>query len=368
MKKKKICFVIQNLNIGGAQRIFVDLINYLSSKKNYDIKLLIISNENNFFINQIDNNIDIFILNKKKAVFSLISIIKKLNEIKPETVITTITNMNVLLCLLKLFIKYKFKLIIREANILSLNSKNDYYYLKSVLVRLLYRLSDKIICISKAVQYDLINNYGLNLNKTTVIYNSINSKFIKEKINDKNQINKIKEFLRRKLIINKKIIISVGKFSSQKGFDILIESMKYITYDNFILLIIGNGNKREYLKLIKKYNLQNRVFLINSDTNPYVIMNYSSLYVCSSRYEGFGNTILEALSLGLPVISTPCHNGTNEIINNFKSCKVLPNFKAKTMGEVINNKLLNLDLKIKNKYNLNKYEIKNIINYYENIF
>ena len=63
--KKKICFVIQNLNIGGAQRIFIDLINSLYSQNTYDIKLIILSNENNIFINELNKNIDISILNKK---------------------------------------------------------------------------------------------------------------------------------------------------------------------------------------------------------------------------------------------------------------------------------------------------------------
>lgn len=366
MTKKKICFVIQNLNIGGAQRIFIHLINSLSEKKIYEIKLIIISNRYNDLIDQVNKNIEILFLNKRKAIFSFNSIIKKLNEIKPETVITTITNLNILLCLSKFFIKYNFKLLIREANILSLNSKKDYYYLKLILVRFLYKFSDKIICISKAVQNDLVYNYGIKINQTIVIYNPIDLKFIEEKINDNNQINKVNKFLSNKLISNKKIILSVGKLSPQKGFDLLIESMKYIKNNNYVLFIIGNGKKSLYNKLISNYKLYNRVFIIDSDTNPYVLMKYSSVYICSSRYEGFGNTILEALSLGLPIISTPCHNGTNEIIEDNKYCEVLPNFHPKTMAKAINNKILKNNFK-KYKHNLDRYEIKNIIKLYEEV-
>ena len=69
-------------------------------------------------------------------------------------------------------------------------------------------------------------------------------------------------------------------------------------------------------------------------------MSKSKLYVCASRFEGFGNAILEALYLGLPIISTPCHNGTNEIIKNVKYCKILNNFNEINLAKAIDEKLL----------------------------
>ena len=99
------------------------MINSLYSQNTYDIKLIILSNENNIFINELNKNIDISILNKKKVIFSPIKLISQLNKYQPQVIISTITNVNIFMCLLKPIISFNFKLIIREANILSMNSK-----------------------------------------------------------------------------------------------------------------------------------------------------------------------------------------------------------------------------------------------------
>ena len=360
--KKKICFVIQNLNIGGAQRIFIDLINSLYSQNTYDIKLIILSNENNIFINELNKNIDISILNKKKVIFSPIKLISQLNKYQPQVIISTITNVNILMCLLKPILSFNFKLIIREANILSMNSKKDFYYLKYIFVRNLYKFANTIICISYAVQEDLINNYKIEKNKTEVIYNPININLINQKLNNMNNINKISS----EIISSKKIIISVGKFSYQKGFDILINAMKYVKNEDAFLIIMGLGKKNTYINLINHHNLKNKVILLDYDQNPYILMSKSKLYVCASRFEGFGNAILEALYLGLPIISTPCHNGTNEIIKNVKYCKILNNFNEINLAKAIDEKLLENSNKYR-KVQLDSFNLKNITNKYEKI-
>jgi glycosyltransferase involved in cell wall biosynthesis len=365
--KKKIFFIIQNLNVGGAQRIFIDIINYLSLKNIYQIKLIIISNEDNFLIHDLNENIDISFLNKKRVSFSFFKILKEINKHKPDVVFTTITNVNLLLCFLKAIFLFNFKLIIREANILSLNSKDDYYLLKLFLVKFLYRFSNKIICISRAVQKDLLEKYKVKIDKTNVIYNPINTKQILLKIKDQNKINEVTNFLNNKSLNLSKIIISIGKFSHQKGFDILIESMKYVRLKNVFLIIMGIGKKQKYQNLIKLNKLENKILLFDFDTNPYVLLNKSSIYVCSSRYEGFGNTILEALFLGLPVLSTPCHNGTNEIIHNLEYCKILENFEPKKMGEAITQMLCNINTNSKYKFEKKDYNLSSIVQAYESL-
>ena len=162
-------FCYSKFKYGGAQRIFIDLINSLYSQNTYDIKLIILSNENNIFINELNKNIDISILNKK-VIFSPIKLISQLNKYQPQVIISTITNVNILMCLLKPILSFNFKLIIREANILSMNSKR-FLLFEIYFCWNLYKFANTIICISYAVQEDLINNYKIEKNKTEVIYN-----------------------------------------------------------------------------------------------------------------------------------------------------------------------------------------------------
>ena len=364
---KKICFILQNLNVGGAQKIFIHLINDLA-KKNYQIILIVISSENNVLFNKLPQNIKIIYLNKRKVIYSIFSLFINLKSIKPNSIITTITNVNLALCLIRPFLRFKTKLIIREANILSENSRYDYYFIKYILVRLFYSFADSIICISNNVKKDLIDNYKIKKNFIKVIYNPIDTKSIDINLNDDLHMKKVEDVL-KKLNFDKKIIlISIGKLSYQKGFDILIDSMNYIKNINVCLLILCVGDKISHNKIIKKNKLEERVYLIDYDINPYQWMFRSNMYISSSRYEGLGNAVQEALYIGLPIISTPCHGGTHEILKNLNNCSVTSDFNAKTLAFEINKKLLDKkNINNKYNYNLNKYYMENISKKYEYI-
>ena len=85
------------------------------------------------------------------------------------------------------------------------------------------------------------------------------------------------------------------------------------------LLIIGSGPFKDYLKkLIKSLNQTNRISIINFDKNIYKYYLQSHIFVLTSKWEGFGNVIVEALHCGLEVLSSDCDFGPSEILENGK--------------------------------------------------
>ena len=112
--------------------------------------------------------------------------------------------------------------------------------------------------------------------------------------------------------------VTVGSLFHIKGYDILIEAFAKIAHDNnFKLTIVGDGNQRTLLQqLIVKHNLQSKVLLVGRKSRPEVadILANSDVYVSSSRNENFSVSVLEALSVGLPVVATIC-GGIKECIN-----------------------------------------------------
>lgn len=99
------------------------------------------------------------------------------------------------------------------------------------------------------------------------------------------------------------VLIGVGRFYDVKGFEYLIESLVYLP-ENFKLLLVGDGgNKRKYIEIIKANNLNDRVQIIGpvEDTSNYY--KIADLYVLSSLHETLGQTVLEALFSGLPIVA-----------------------------------------------------------------
>jgi len=81
------------------------------------------------------------------------------------------------------------------------------------------------------------------------------------------------------------------------------------------LIILGEGNARDEIEaLVSRLGLQERVFLPGHIQNPYPVMREARLFVSSSNLEGFPNAIIEAMSLGCPVVATDCETGPMEIL------------------------------------------------------
>ena len=106
-------------------------------------------------------------------------------------------------------------------------------------------------------------------------------------------------------------VISVGRYTYQKGFDMLIEAWNMINlkHPNWRLYIYGNGDRSEFEELVRIHHLEDSIYLMPATDNIVAEYLKSSIYVMSSRYEGFGLVLTEAMSCGLPCISFDCPNG-----------------------------------------------------------
>ncbi len=170
----------------------------------------------------------------------------------------------------------------------------------------------------------------------------------------------------------KNIVLAVGRMTAQKGFDTLIKSWAQIDNQykqNWILRIVGptGSAKPDLEQLIKQHNLEQSVELIAESTQIESEYQQAAMYVLSSRYEGFGLTLIEAMGQGLPVIAFDCPMGPSEIIAD-KYGKLLPPDDIEQMAVSIANFLA--DTKMRNEYGKlahqrsEAYEPHNIIHHW----
>lgn len=142
---------------------------------------------------------------------------------------------------------------------------------------------------------------------------------------------------------NKKII-SVGRLEEQKGFDILVDIWNIISkkYPDWILEIYGDGSEKEKLQnKINKLGLEKSFLLRGAVKNIQEKYLESSIYVMSSRYEGFGMVLIEAMSCGLPVISFDCPCGPKDIIKNNEDGFIVKFGDIQQMADKIEELILN---------------------------
>lgn len=316
MHKPKVFFMIPNLNGGGAERVFINIVNNLDQDK-YEIKI-IVGKLVGPYVKYINNNLKIYELGKMGAINSIVPIIKLLWKEKPDLIFSTL-GFVVSTNLAAIFSLKKIKTVARFGNTIKpylddIKKKGYiYYYLQKKIHLLIIHLSDYLIVQSDYMKRDIVQLYNLNPNleaKIIKINNPVDVSHINQMAND--DVN-----FRGREDLKTIRFVSVGRLEYQKGYDYLIKAFFTVRshIQNTTLIIVGKGSEREKLqKLINELELNNCVYLIGFSDNPYIYIKNADIYVSSSRYEGFSNTVLESLIIGVPVVATDCPSGIQELI------------------------------------------------------
>lgn len=360
---KRILFVSPTLGNGGAERIMLYLMNYFSVRSDkYEVSLLLIKNEGSDYLTDLSDKIKVYRLrlDNRRIRNCIPTVIKSIIIIRPTICFIGLFDLNIALAFFLPVMKmFKIHFIVRETNIISRK------YHKNKLLRLGYRLFynlyDRIIAQSKDMQEDLIENWSINPKRVRLINNPIPIESVQERsLNscpiqmDSNQYN----------------FVIIGKFSPQKGYDILLKRLSELPRENqYHLYVLGSGKLQLQIEeWIVEYGLKDYVTLLGFHSNPYPYIKAADSLVLSSRYEGFPNVLLEANALGKPVFVNYCKGGINEIVVNGVNGTIADFTSPEEFKKAYDRHLnTNFDEKIIKQMTSERYSCKNILPVYESV-
>jgi glycosyltransferase involved in cell wall biosynthesis len=299
-EKIKLLILTPGLKCGGSEKYVSLLCNHIDTDK-FAVILAVQHNSDPFFT--IHNPaINVKDLQVKHARRSLHKIRKLVRQEKPDIIFSTSNHVNILLAFCRWLFPKNTVMIARESSLLSMNKRRvKFPFLYEWLAKKYYRRFDHIICQSKFMQQDLVYNYNIDKEKTSIINNPV------EKADMMVDIPKYNKF------------ITVARLSQEKGIARLIRSLANLSMP-YQFYIIGDGNKKEELQeLISGLQLQDKVFLKGEKPDPFAGMENAALFLMGSYFEGFPNSLLEAAALGIPAVAFDAPGGINEIIVDGKN-------------------------------------------------
>lgn len=322
MEKKNIAFILPRLSNGGMERVAAALSKEIKKKYNLTIISLLEDDERYDFageIIEINKTIEKSFIGK---IFNFLERIRKINKIKREKNIDLTLSFEQTCNILNLLTRREKKII----SIHSIKSRENlsigiYGKIYNFLMKILYKKSDKIICVSEGIKKDLNLNYGIDLDRIEVIYNPHDLKFI---------ANNLENTKREK---NNYEIINVGRLDVAKGQKYLLKIISLVKKElpNIKLKILGKGNLESELKeLSKNLSLEENIEFLGYINNPYKEIEKADIFVLSSLYEGFPGVLVESLICKTPIISTDCVFGIREILLSEEELKKIGYNEIKT--------------------------------------
>jgi len=304
----RLTFVISSLAGGGAQRVMSIIADYWASMGRNITLITLDSKDTDFYtlrpevkrvtmgLMTVSSN---FYETCRNTLQRLRHLRREIRASQPDAVISFISRMNILTLVATLGLN--IPVIISERNN---PRKQPATWYSAASQRLIYPYAHAIV-----VQTDRIGRWVQKFVPQKKIY-TIPNPVIKPPVCEEKT---------KHTLPNIHTIVSMGRLTPQKGFDLLLPAFAKCApkHPNWSLLILGEGDDRKHLqKLAEELKIANRLNMTGTVQEPSSILYNADIFVMSSRYEGFPNALLEAMACSLPVISFDCPTGPREIIHD----------------------------------------------------
>lgn len=335
--KPRIALILSSFEIGGTQRVMLHLADGLI-KEGFVVDVVAVKARGPF-INIVPTEANLVDLGAKRALFAIPALIRYLRKNQPDAVLSGLTHINIAALISRFFSGISTRLIVSERNNLTqkkIHKPKLWDQFLYAIVNLFYPFADAIVTVSKDVACDLVQATKLDPKKIIPIYNPIPV----DEVRDSSTAKISHPWFSDDTI---PVILSVGRLHQQKDYPNLIKAFNVLRQRKPVhLMIIGEGEERLAIeKIIDASPHSDDICLMGKIDNPYPYMAQADVFVLSSEWEGFGNVLVEALACGATVVSTDCHSGPREILEDNKYGLLVPVNDPMALADAIERSLAN---------------------------
>jgi glycosyltransferase involved in cell wall biosynthesis len=365
----KVAFFVHALSGGGSERVISRIISCLDRSR--FIPILILIEKRGVFLEDIPNDVPVLDCGKGadggrwKWVRSFARFLK---TERPDVLVSFLWYANTFAVLARFLSGTKTRLILSERSTV-LGSREGVLgeSLRRLSIRFLYGKGARIVVNSESLRMQFTEYFGFSQDMVDTIHNPLDIDGILAQSaggSDPASRGPISGTLRG-------TIVGMGRFSREKGFDLLIRSMTMVRAPARLLLLGEGRDGKNLRKLVGELGLSGKVEFLGFRKNPYPILRSATIFVLPSRYEGFPNGLAEAMALSVPCVATRCRTGPEELIKDGDNGLLVPVEDPEAMARAVDRLLCDPPLRERlgaaARISVQKYRAGEIVRQYESL-
>jgi glycosyltransferase involved in cell wall biosynthesis len=313
MARKKVCFVLPSLSGGGAERVAVQILNALDPLV-WDRSMYLFRREGPY-LDAVDGAIALSSGAGGSRIGRWMALRRFLVETRPDLVVAFLSYLSVLSAVSAARIGARV-VFDQGTPVSAFLTDRDYHWrlpwhrrVFSWASRLGYQRADAIVATSKGVAEDLATEFGVAADRIHIVHNPIDLHAIA--LASSEPIDPAYE-----TALASPVIVAAGRLADVKNYPLLIEAVAVLRARVPVrLLILGSGDLESSLReLVSQKRLDQAVTFAGFQSNPWKYIARADVFALTSRYEGFGNVLVEAMACGVPVVATSSP-GTRDIVS-----------------------------------------------------
>lgn len=329
---RRIAIYTPDLSTGGVGKMRIHLVTEMV-RRGLPVDLLLADTDSPLF-KLVPPEVRVVRLATTHPIYSLPALYRYFRKSPPEVLVTDRLRLNIACHRAKAMAFARTRLFLSVHNPLTVKLDDAAGAKSEALRREFLRWAPRnhrIIAVSQGVASDLVNGVGIPEAMVRVVNNPV----ITGELHRRAEAPVEHPFLNPKRV---PVILSAGRMTEQKDFPTLLRAFQKVRAQRECRLLILGKHGRGYGELqalIESLGIGQDVSMPGFDANPYKYMARSDVYVLSSRWEGFGNVMVEAMATGLPVVATDCPVGPKEILRNGALGPLVPMGDVAAMAEAI---------------------------------